>query len=393
MRRFVTSFAIITFFCIAAIPAFAASDGSSSSPGLNATSDDFLSATVVSIESETKQDDGSVVEHVHLRAIAGAYTGEEFSIDNTMIPGRADTVLNEGETVVIERLKKSDGSIDYQLKEKYRLPQMLWLVAFFLLLTFIFGGKRGLTSILGLAVSVLILLWFVIPRIVAGGNPLMISLFGSVLIACTSLYLAHGFNRRTSIAFLSTLVTLAIAAVMDIIFVFGAKLFGMGSDESLYLQMGSLQNVDLRGLLLGGIIIGCLGVLDDITTAQTATVAEISKANPALTARQLYAAGQSVGREHIASLINTLALAYVGASMPLLLLLETSTDFPLWVTLNGEFLAEEIIRTLVGSATLLVAVPISTLFAAYFFQSGRGRRQPTVGEHMAGPHVPAYHRH
>ena len=149
----------------------------------------------------------------------------------------------------------------------------------------------------------------------------------------------------------------------------------------MYLQSGLTAGVNLRGLLLGGMIIGCLGVLDDITTAQTAAVDEIRKANPNLTSKQLLQSGLSVGREHIASLINTLALAYAGASLPLLLLFQTNETFPLWVTLNSEFLAEEIVRTLVGSTTLLLAVPISTWCAARFL-SNDGR--PSIGGHCHG---------
>jgi uncharacterized membrane protein len=367
---------------LSALPALGASSD------VAPTSDTFLRAKVIDVLPQPAQADGSIDEKVDLESVDGANAGQTLSIDNTVVPGQDDTVLSPGETVVIERLQKSDGTVDYQLKEKYRIPGMIALVVFFLLLAFVVGGKRGLTSLLGLGVSIAILLLLIIPWIIRGGDPFMVSLIGAVLIACTSLYLAHGFNKRTSIAFLSTITTLALAAILDVIFVHVAKLFGMGSDESLYLQMGALQNVNLRGLLLGGIIIGCLGVLDDITTAQTATIDEVSKANPSLTAKELRAAGKSVGGEHIASLINTLALAYVGASMPLLLLLETSTDFPLWVTLNGEFLAEEIIRTLVGSSTLLLAVPIATWLAAHFFRGGRGSSSRSDSSH-----VHSFHHH
>jgi uncharacterized membrane protein len=124
---------------------------------------------------------------------------------------------------------------------------------------------------------------FVIPRIVAGDDPMITCVIGASIIACTSLYLAHGFNKRTSVALLSTIVTLCISVVVALLYVHVAKLFGMGSEESFYLQSGLLQNIDLRGLLLGGMIIGCLGVLDDVTTAQCAAIDEISKANPKLT--------------------------------------------------------------------------------------------------------------
>jgi uncharacterized membrane protein len=226
----------------------------------------------------------------------------------------------------------------------------------------------------------------VIPRIVQGGDPLVTSLVGCGLIACLSLYLAHGVKRRTSVALLATLMTLLIAIVLATLFVHIASLFGMGSEESLYLQMGQLQSVNLRGLLLGGMLLGALGVLDDITTAQCAVVDEVSKANPSLTPQQLRSAGASVGREHIASLINTLALAYAGASLPLLLLLDVNSDFPLWMTLNSEFLAEEIVRTLVGSMALLMAVPISTWLASILLRAA-------PGSHHQSDHPHSHHLH
>jgi len=334
----------------------------------------FATARVEQILSE-RQDNAygfdRVVQTVKFRFTNGPEEGEEFQTENVILNDRADMRLRAGETVIIDTQTNANGEVTRLIRDKYRLPNLLWLVAFFIVLTLIFGGLTGITSIAGLAVSVAILMLYVIPRIVAGSDPLTTSLVGSVAIACTSLYLAHGFNRRTSVALLSTIVTLGLSALMAVAFVYAAKLFGFGSEESLFLQTGLLENVNLRGLLLGGMIIGCLGVLDDVTTAQTAAIAEIAKASPALPFRDLLKAGKSVGKEHIASLINTLALAYVGASLPLFLLLTTMNDYPLWVTLNSEFLAEEIVRTLVGSATLLVAVPISTWFAAKAFQGGR----------------------
>ena len=270
----------------------------------------------------------------------------------------------EGWTIV-------DGGIEYFLREKYRLPSLIWLTAIFLLLAAIFGGRMGLQSAGGLIVSILILALFVVPKIIAGWNPLFVSFLGAFAITFTSLYLAHGFNRRTSIALASTMITLFIAALLAIIFVYAAKLFGLGSEEAMYLQSGPTAGINLRGLLLGGIIIGTLGILDDITTAQTAVIDELHHANATLGFSGLYRAGISIGREHIASLVNSLALAYVGASLPLLLLFSTNRSLPVWVIMNGEFIAEEVVRTLVGSSTLLFAVPISTILAAWLIPKMR----------------------
>lgn len=337
--------------------------------------DGYVRAEVLAIGDEQKNPDfGGITrstQQVELRILDGQDAGVEITIENGIINDRNDMRLSEGETVIMQRMVRPNGSVEYLMREKYRLPALLGLTLLFFLLGVLLGGRVGLTSILGLGVSILILMFFVVPKIISGSNPLLISLIGSVGIACTSLYLAHGLNRRTSIALCSTILTLFISTILAVTFVYIAKLFGMGTEESVFLQVGALEQINLRGLLLGGIIIGSLGVLDDITTAQTAAIDELSKANHTLGFRELYASGTSIGREHIASLINTLALAYVGASLPLLLLFSINQDAPWWVILNSEFVAEEVVRTLVGSSTLLLAVPISTWIAAKSFAHGK----------------------
>jgi uncharacterized membrane protein len=173
------------------------------------------------------------------------------------------------------------------------------------------------------------------------------------------------------------MVTLAFATGLADLIVGLAHLSGRGSDEALFLQTGYLETVNLRGLLLGGIVLGALGVLDDITTAQAAAVEEISRADPGLGVRDLYRRGLSVGREHITSLVNTLVLAYAGASLPLFILFTLNTNQPLWVTLNSEFVAEEIARTIIGSLALTLAVPITTALAARLLRSA-GTFRPTA---------------
>ena len=335
--------------------------------------ENYVRATVEHVAPDVERNFGGILrilQIVELQLLDGNDAGTSISIENGVLNNREDMRLHEGETIVMQRVISPNGEVDYLVREKYRLPALFWLLVFFFTLGIVLGGRIGFTSVLGLGVSIAILLYFVVPQIIAGGNPLLISLSGAVLIACTALYLAHGFNRRTTIALCSTILTLAISTILAVVFVYMCKLFGMGTEESVFLQLGPLQQVNLRGLLLGGIIIGALGVLDDITTSQTAAIDELSKANHKLGYKELYNAGVSIGREHIASLINTLALAYVGASLPLLLLFSMNTDSPWWVILNSEFLAEEIVRTFVGSCTLLIAVPISTWMAARAFAHG-----------------------
>lgn len=305
-----------------------------------------------------------------LEVLEGKGRGDIVEQDSHTISGGDASPLRIGETVIVNRTAFSDGRVTYVAYERYRLPALLVLTGVFFLLGIVLGGRIGFTALLGLSASIGVLMLFVVPQIIQGSNPLAVSLIGSALIACTALYLAHGFNRRTTLALLSTVITLTLSTILALIFVSISKLFGLGSEEAMFIQTGFLQAVDLRGLLLGGIIIGALGVLDDITTAQTAAIDELSKANHNLGYKELFAAGTSIGREHIASLINTLALAYVGASLPILLLFFVNENMPWWVIVNSEFVAEEVVRTLVGSSSLLLAVPISTYIAAKAFANG-----------------------
>ncbi len=272
-----------------------------------------------------------------------------------------------GERVVIVKTQNRQGDV-YYLTDKYRLPALGWIALLFVLLVVGLGGWKGFTSILGLVTSLAVLVLFIIPRIIQGGNPLLVALAGALIIAVLSLYLAHGINRRTTIALVSTLLTLGLAMLLAILFVSLAKLTGLGTEEAFFVQAGPLETLNLKGLLLAGIIIGALGVLDDITTGQAAVVDELLQANPKFTWRELYRRGLSVGREHIASLVNTLVLAYAGAALPLLLLFTVNKESGFWVIANGELLGEEIIRTLVGSSALVLAVPITTALAAYFLR-------------------------
>lgn len=314
-------------------------------------------------------------QRVGLKFLNGEKAGQEIIIehgDSTEL--RPEQLVAQGDTVVVLE-SQALGDTRYFIVDRYRLPPIAIILAVFLALAIFIGRWKGLGSLIGLALSVFVLVKLVMPRIVAGSDPLLVSLLAAFGIALFSIYLAHGVSRRTTVALMATLLTLGLAAGLAALFVELAHLTGLGSDEAFYLQVGALTTLNARGLLLGGIIIGALGVLDDITTAQVATVDELHQANPALSRSELYRRAASVGKEHIAALVNTLALAYVGASFPLLLLFATNVDQPVWFLLNGELVTEEIVRTLVGSTALLCAVPLTTWLAVRFLH--KGPRQPS----------------
>lgn len=279
-----------------------------------------------------------------------------------------ELLLNPGELIAISF---QEGQELPSVEDRFRLPQLLWLGVIFIGLALVLAGRQGVASLLGLGASFLILVGFVAPAILSGGDPLLVSGIGAGLIGFFSIYLAHGFNLRTTIALTATLITVFLALLSAVVAVESTNLLGLGADvEALALQFGG---VNLRGLLLGGIVIGTLGVLDDITTSQVATVFELQRAAPELSVRELFTRASNVGREHISALINTLVLAYAGSSFPLFLLVVANDQQPTWLLLSQELLAEEIVRTLVGSSALLLAVPIATFLASIAF-SGPTRK-------------------
>jgi len=303
------------------------------------------------------------IQNIEARIVFGEEAGKDISSQNILDPGVE--ALRVGQQVVIVK-STLDGDSVYHMGEPYRLVSISIIVAVFFALVIFFGRIRGVTSIFGLVMSVVVLKFFIVDRILDGHDPLITTFLGALLIVLCSLYLAHGFNKRTSIAVLGTLLTLLIILVVAQFFVGATALTGAGTEEALFLQFGPLGTINLRGLLLSGIIIGVLGVLDDVTTGQVAAIGEIADANPLLSTRELYRRGLAVGKEHIASLVNTLVLAYAGSSLPLFLLFTIYKDTPFWVTLNSSPIAEEMIRSLVGSTTLVLAVPITTYLAAKF---------------------------
>lgn len=346
--------------------------------------DQFLRGRVVAVIGEREAQGLGEEQFVQLVRVRLDRDGplQEVPAEFARMESESSQQLTEGDRVVVAVSEEPDGT-RYYVVDHLRLPALGAALAVFFALAILFSRRKGVGSIIGLAITAVVLARFVVPAIVAGANPLIVSLVGALVIALTSIYLAHGLSLRTSIAVGSTIVTLVIAWALAILFVTLARLTGMGSEESVYLQLAPIEQLNLRGLLLGGVILGALGVLDDITTGQAAAVDELRRANPALPARELYRRGLSIGSEHITSLVNTLFLAYAGASLPLFILFTIYNEVPLWVTLNSEFVAEEVVRTLVGSVALILAVPITT-FSAAFLLRGRGAGETVADASPSG---------
>jgi uncharacterized membrane protein len=309
--------------------------------------------------------EGSVAEAgpgcgVTVRLTDGPDSGEKITVDLPTGPGAP--VVTVGDAVVLEHQPDAGNGKPYQITDHQRSTQLWMLVAAFAVAVIAFGRWRGVTALAGLGVTFAFLLLFIIPAILAGESPLLVAIAGSAAIMLSVLYLTHGVNVHTSVAVLGTLAALTLTGLLAALFTTITHLTGIADEESSLISV-TYAGVDMRGLLLAGVLIGSLGVLDDVAVTQASTVAELATANPAYTARQLYRAANRVGRAHIASVINTIILAYAGASLPLLLLL-VAGNTPMGQLLTNELLAQELVRSGVGTIGLIAAVPITTALAA-----------------------------
>lgn len=272
-----------------------------------------------------------------------------------------------GDKVILQSDPAFEGL--YSVTDKVRTGALVKLFLVFIATILIVSGASGIRSILGLVFSFTVIFKFVLPQILLGGNPVTVALMASVLILSVSYYLTHGINHKSTIAILGTLGALAVTGILASVFASSASLTGFGSEEASFL-LDKLPVASFYSLLLAGIIIGSLGVLDDITISQTSIVQELSQANHKLDIKELYIRAMRIGHDHISSLVNTLVLVYAGSALPLLLLFVTSESSFVQL-LNYEALAEEIVRTLVGSIGLVSAVPLTTLIASYWYGGKR----------------------
>ncbi|MEY3470710.1 MAG: hypothetical protein RLZZ223_60 [Candidatus Parcubacteria bacterium] len=334
--------------------------------------DGFYRAEVQAVESSQSELLGRtlVTQKLTMKILDKDKNGEIIVVENGGgVDLQESQIYKKGDILVIVKTMVADDE-QYYIQDRYRLPGLLGMTVFFLILTLAFAGKQGIGSLLGLLAGVGILLGYLVPSLLGGQNPVLVTFIASFTIITLTIFISHGFRVRTVIAFISMNITLVLAYIFSSIFVYLAHMFGVGSEDTFYLASIANTDLDLRGILLAGVIIGMLGVLDDVAVAQAATIDEIKRANPKVKFKQLYKAGMSVGRDHIASLVNTLALAYVGSSLPLFLLLYiNSANVPIWVTLNSEFIAQELVRTLSGSIAIILAVPITSMIAAKVFDN------------------------
>ena len=333
---------------------------------------EVVKAEVVEVLSQTEgnipgTDVENVSQTISVKILEGGQNGKIVTFENDYI------LLEKGDKFFLfHSIDGLDGREMYSVRDVDRRYVIMFFVALFIAVVLFFSGKQGVRSLIGLAGSFLVILYVLIPSILKGYPPMLTSVVVATIILFFAIYFTHGFNRVSTVAFSGTVLAVILTGILAYIGVTLARLTGFATEEAFYLNVNTKGALDFTGLLLGGIMIGVLGVLDDIAVTQAAVVRELYNSAAHLTPTEVYKKAIGVGKEHVGALVNTLALAYTGASLPLLLFFST-TDSSVSNIINQEIFATEIIRTVVGSIGLILTVPITTFLAVYFLKDYKGK--------------------
>lgn len=309
-------------------------------------------------------------QKLELLLTEGDSKGKTITVVSGDIPLSKIQHYKVGDKIIVSINKDSDGKDNSFISDYVRRDSLYWLFFIFIGLAIVIAKGRGLASVIGMVISFFVIFKILLPQILAGANPIFISIMTSLIIIPVTFYLSHGVNVKTTMSVLGTLIALIFTGILAYFYINFSQLSGYASEESTFLQSSMPNVLNMQGILLAGIIIGLLGILDDITISQAAIVYQLKKTSPKLKFKELYSKGMDIGSDHIASMVNTLILVYAGAAMPLLLLF-VNNPHPFTEVLNYEMIAEEIVRTLVASIGLILAVPITTFLTAYYMKDNK----------------------
>ncbi len=332
------------------------------------------------VSSDTRLIPGTDTSHKYQTIEAeireGVRTGTLITVQNDFL------ALQRDDLFFVIRYEHVGGEETYSVQDVDRRASLVWLLVGFVAVIVLCGGWYGVRSLVALGTSLLVLGYVLVPGLLAGWDPLLACVGVAALILAGAIFITHGFNRESFIAFSGTLLAVVGTLLLARWSVFFTALSGFAADESVYLNFNSRGSLDLIGLLIGGIVIGALGVLDDIAITQVAVVRELLGSAPEESRRQVFVRAMRIGREHVGAVVNTLALAYVGAALPLVLLMHTSPMSGRSL-FNMELFATELVRTIVGSFGIVLAVPIVTLLAVRFLHR---EEEGGIGKNMLHSH-------
>ncbi|GAC1701560.1 MAG: hypothetical protein NVS9B6_16640 [Candidatus Limnocylindrales bacterium] len=305
---------------------------------------------------------GQPFQKLEVQLDGGLYRGDlvvlEWGGRNAL---NANGLLSVGDRVLVSQRREGEAR-QYAIEEVVRLPSLVPVALLFVVLLLVVARWKGLAALVGLAMSVSVFLLAIVPAVQRGEDPLISTLLGSLGVVGVAVFVVHGFNRKSVAALVGTAVSLAAVLALSAGTLVIAHITGLGTEEAVFLSVGSGGTIDLHRLVLAGIVVGSLGALVDMGIGQASATMELAAADPTFEGRRLYASALNVGRDHIGSLVNTLALAYFGGALPFIVLLSLG-NAPLILALNGETITGSLIAILVASVGLVVSVPVTTAVA------------------------------
>ncbi len=330
-------------------------------------SENMFKAEVLAVVEEGTVELGDRTQRyqiLRVEVLEGPWKGQILEIDYGKRQIRPEGLtLGLGDRLLLNIDQGPDGSLYAFFVDYVRTRSLLWLLLAFVLLSVLISGWQGARGLLGLLISLVAILGFIIPSILQGKDPTVVSVLGGFVLLGVTLYLIYGWSLKTHAAVLGLLCTLVFAGIVVSFFINLTRLTGYGNEDALFVIQQSDIRIDMRGLVLAGMMIGAMGALDDLVITQASVVLELFDADPGVNFRSLYQRAIRVGRDHVSAMINTLFMAYAGAALPTLVLFSLSGQGFLDL-INLEFVAEEVVRTLAGSLGLIAAAPISTFIAS-----------------------------
>ncbi|MCU0679928.1 MAG: YibE/F family protein [Planctomycetes bacterium] len=340
--------------------------------------DEIFEARVEKVleQKEIKREDSSQAwqQNILLRGLEGKWKNRVITYKGI---SDLDVVSNNtyraGDRVLVQYSSSPDGSEQYYIIDYVRRNYLYALAVIFVAVIVLVGGKKGFKAILSLALTFVVILKFILPQILAGVNPLLVGLIGSLAILTIIIYLTEGWNQKSHLAMISVFISLFLTLLLAWLFTYLTHLTGFAQEESAFLISATKTAINFKGLLLCGILIGTVGVLDDIIIGQIEAVKQIKEVNPNLKKGQIFKAAFKIGNTHLGAIVNTLFLTYAGASLSLLLLFTVKQEpfLNFSQVLNNELIATEIVRTLIGSIGIALSMPFSTWLATMWLKAKR----------------------
>jgi uncharacterized membrane protein len=315
---------------------------------------------------------GAEAYHVVVEIVSGPFKGHIAETQHFITGTPAyDIHISAGDRVLLAIETVAGEVSEVYVADNERDRSLLWFTLLFVLVLAGFGGVKGLKSLLSLVIIGVMIIWFFIPMLLAGNDPILLAVIVSAVATAFTITLVGGLNGKSAAAIAGTVGGVLTAGLLAIAAGGMARLTGLSSQEAqMLVYIPQATDFDFRGLLMAGIIIGALGAVMDVGMSIASAISEVHKADPGASVKRLFWSGMNVGRDVMGTMANTLILAYTGSSLSLLLLVR-AYDIDMIRLMNMDSISSEVIRALAGSMGLIAAIPVTALLAALFHAKSR----------------------